>query len=42
MQDYLNDVGEKDIEALILKGGIKGWVKTYGGQWMDAYDEKAW
>jgi arsenical-resistance protein 2 len=42
MQDYLNEVGETDMEAVILTGGIKGWVKTYGGDMMDWYDEKFW
>ncbi|KFA72956.1 hypothetical protein S40288_05082 [Stachybotrys chartarum IBT 40288] len=42
MQDYLNEVGEKNITALVLKGGIKGWQRTYGGKFMDNYDEKAW
>ncbi|KAI8719509.1 Rhodanese domain-containing protein [Fusarium sp. LHS14.1] len=42
MQDYLNEVGETDIKAEILIGGIKGWQKTYGGKLMDYYDEKVW
>jgi arsenical-resistance protein 2 len=42
MQDYLNEVGEAGIKAIILKGGIKGWHQTYGGQMMEWYDEKAW
>jgi arsenical-resistance protein 2 len=42
MQDYLNEVGEQDLQALILTGGIKGWAKTYGGDLMDFYDEKVW
>lgn len=42
MQDYLDEVGETDMEAIILTGGIKGWVKAYGGTLMDWYDEKAW
>ncbi|KAJ6442828.1 Rhodanese-like protein [Purpureocillium lavendulum] len=42
MQDYLNDVGEASITAAVLKGGIKGWQKTYGGRMMDAYDPKFW
>jgi arsenical-resistance protein 2 len=28
MQDYLNEVGETTMKALILKGGIKGWQKA--------------
>ncbi|KAH7155619.1 Rhodanese-like domain-containing protein [Dactylonectria estremocensis] len=42
MQDFLNQVGETGIKAEILAGGIKGWQKTYGGKWMDSYDEKTW
>lgn len=42
MQDYLNEVGESDIKALILTGGVKGWQKAYGGELMDGYDAKAW
>ncbi|KAH7326454.1 Rhodanese-like domain-containing protein [Stachybotrys elegans] len=42
MQDYLDTVGDKSISAVILKGGIKGWQKSFGGKLMDFYDEKAW
>ncbi|KAI9172172.1 rhodanese-like domain protein [Paramyrothecium foliicola] len=42
MQDYLNEIGDKDMSAVVLKGGIKGWHKTYGSKMMDWYDEKAW
>ncbi|OAQ79382.1 arsenate reductase [Purpureocillium lilacinum] len=42
MQDYLNEVGEASVTAAVLKGGIKGWQKTYGGRMMDAYDPKFW
>ncbi|KAK5992620.1 hypothetical protein PT974_06034 [Cladobotryum mycophilum] len=42
LQDYLNEVGETDIQAIILKGGIKGWQKTYGSKMMDYYDETVW
>lgn len=42
MQDFLNEVGESDIKALILAGGVKGWQKAYGGELMDGYDAKAW
>ncbi|KAI9899074.1 hypothetical protein N3K66_005535 [Trichothecium roseum] len=41
-QDYLNDLGETNIKAIVLAGGIKGWQKTYGGDMMDWYDEKVW
>lgn len=42
MQDYLNELGDTSMKAVILKGGIKGWQKTYGGKMMDWYDDKAW
>lgn len=42
MQDYINEAGDTSLEAAVLKGGIKGWVKTYEGQQMDAYDPKVW
>ncbi|KAF4890393.1 hypothetical protein CGCF415_v010020 [Colletotrichum fructicola] len=42
LQDYFDDVGETAVQAVILKGGIKGWVRKYGGRMMDWYDEKAW
>ncbi|KAI1612460.1 putative arsenate reductase [Exophiala viscosa] len=36
--------GDFVVESVILKGGIKGWVK--GGEsyteWMDGFDEKVW
>ncbi|KAF4918234.1 hypothetical protein CGCVW01_v009030 [Colletotrichum viniferum] len=42
LQDYFDDVRETAVQAVILKGGIKGWVRRYGGRMMDWYDEKAW
>ncbi|KHN95986.1 Rhodanese-like protein [Metarhizium album ARSEF 1941] len=42
MQDYLNQVGEASISAVILKGGIEGWHSKYGGELMDWYDDKFW
>ncbi|KAL7943056.1 Rhodanese-like domain-containing protein [Trichoderma barbatum] len=41
-QEYLSSVGETEMTALILKGGVKGWQKTYNGQNMDHYDPNAW
>lgn len=44
--DYLDDQGVKEdvVRAVVLEGGIKGWVK--GGKeylaWVDGYDAKAW
>ncbi|KAK0631268.1 Rhodanese-like domain-containing protein [Immersiella caudata] len=43
MQDYIDEVGGADeMEALVLTGGIKGWVKEYGGKMIDGYEEEAW
>jgi arsenical-resistance protein 2 len=42
MQDFINEVGARDIQSVVLKGGIRGWVKSYGGRMMNAYDEKVW
>lgn len=42
MQDFINETGDTDIESLVLKGGIRGWVKEYGGRLTDGYDAKVW
>jgi arsenical-resistance protein 2 len=42
MQDFIDEVGDTEIEALVLKGGIRGWVKTYEGRQTDGYDAKFW
>ncbi|GJC90338.1 arsenate reductase [Colletotrichum tofieldiae] len=42
LQDYFDEVGETGVQSVILKGGIKGWVRKYGSRKMDWYDEKAW
>ncbi|VUC22262.1 unnamed protein product, partial [Clonostachys rosea] len=42
MQDYLNEVMETEMKALVLKGGVKGWQKKYGSEYMDWYDELFW
>ncbi|KAF9872562.1 arsenate reductase [Colletotrichum karsti] len=42
LQDYFDEIGETAVQAVILKGGIKGWVRKYGGRMMDWYDEQAW
>lgn len=46
MQDYIDDVakfGKKsNIEVLVLKGGIKGWVKEFEGMLMDGFEEGKW
>ncbi|KAK3335220.1 hypothetical protein B0T19DRAFT_436101 [Cercophora scortea] len=41
MQDYIDEAGG-DLQAQVMTGGIRGWVKAYGGRMTDAYDEKAW
>ncbi|QYS96974.1 Rhodanese domain-containing protein [Trichoderma simmonsii] len=41
-QEYLNSIGETEMTAAILRGGVKGWQKTYNGQNMDHYDPNAW
>ncbi|KAL2174198.1 Rhodanese-like domain-containing protein [Thermothelomyces heterothallicus CBS 202.75] len=40
-QDYVNQVGGV-LEPKVMTGGIRGWVKAYGGRMMDGYDDKAW
>lgn len=46
MQDYIDDIakfGRKtDIKVLILKGGIKNWVKQFEGALVEGYEEKYW
>lgn len=43
MQDFIVEMGAQDqMEAVVLTGGIKGWVKRYGGQKLDFYEEKYW
>lgn len=42
MQDYIDESGNKAMKAAIVKGGIKGWQKTFGGELMDGYDQKFW
>ena len=46
MQDYLEDVSKfgrkSNLKVLVLKGGIKGWVKDFEGSMMDDFEEKYW
>ncbi|KAM3515848.1 hypothetical protein MY11210_000619 [Beauveria gryllotalpidicola] len=42
MQDYLTEVGETGMKAIIMTGGIKGWHKNFGGKLMENYDENFW
>ncbi|KAK4161927.1 hypothetical protein QBC43DRAFT_216615 [Cladorrhinum sp. PSN259] len=41
MQDYIDSLGG-DIKSEVMVGGIRGWVKAYGGRMMEGYDEKIW
>ncbi|KAK3299750.1 Rhodanese-like domain-containing protein [Chaetomium fimeti] len=41
LQDYVDEVGG-DLKSQVMVGGIRGWVKAYGGSMMDGYDEKRW
>ncbi|KAK6859364.1 oxidoreductase [Apiospora arundinis] len=43
-QDYLDEKGDKDMESVILRGGIKGWATASEEyvKWMDEYDESIW
>ena len=43
-RDYLEEVGDNNMESLVLQGGIKGWVAA-GGEflnWVDEYEASAW
>lgn len=43
MQDYIKEIGgEAFMEAQVLKGGVKGWVKKYGGELMEYYEAPYW
>ncbi|TVY38658.1 hypothetical protein LOCC1_G005084 [Lachnellula occidentalis] len=46
MQDYIDDISkfgrQTPLKVLVLKGGIKGWVKDFEGSLMDGYEEKHW
>ena len=41
MQDYVDEVGG-DLQSLVMTGGIRGWVKTFGDRMMEGYDEQVW
>ncbi|ORY48521.1 hypothetical protein BCR33DRAFT_695723 [Rhizoclosmatium globosum] len=43
-QDAMNEQGITTSKALILAGGIKGWVQQYKGDasLVDRYDEEFW
>ncbi|EJT78510.1 hypothetical protein GGTG_03610 [Gaeumannomyces tritici R3-111a-1] len=42
MQDLLDEVGEKEIKAFTLGGGIKAWVAQYESRQMEWYEAAAW
>lgn len=46
MQDYIDDVSrfgrKSSLKVLVLKGGIKGWVKDFEGSMVDGFEEKYW
>ncbi|TPX16048.1 uncharacterized protein E0L32_000382 [Thyridium curvatum] len=43
MQDYINERGDEGrLQSLILKGGVKGWVKAYGASLMDFWEPTYW
>ncbi|KAL2760981.1 hypothetical protein ACRALDRAFT_1073400 [Sodiomyces alcalophilus JCM 7366] len=44
LADYLTEKGDKDLQSLILKGGIKGWAAAGPEftEWMDEYDKTVW
>jgi arsenical-resistance protein 2 len=42
LQDYFNEIGEQDVKAYVLKGGVKGWARAYSGELMDWYDKEVW
>jgi arsenical-resistance protein 2 len=42
MQDFINETGDANIKSLVLNGGIRGWVKEFGGRLTDGYDANVW
>jgi len=46
MQDYIDDIVKfgrrSSLKILVLKGGIKGWVKDFEGSMVDGFEEKYW
>lgn len=45
MHDYINSVqdpAEPKIESQVMTGGIRGWIKAYGGDMMEGYDAQVW
>ncbi|CEJ89196.1 hypothetical protein VHEMI05053 [[Torrubiella] hemipterigena] len=42
MQDYINEVGDTKMKAAIVRGGIKGWQKSFGAKMIEGYEERVW
>ncbi|KAF4635016.1 hypothetical protein G7Y89_g3080 [Cudoniella acicularis] len=46
MQDYITDVSKfghkSSVKVLVLKGGIKGWVREFEGSMMESFEEEYW
>jgi len=46
MQDYIDDIAKfgkhPAMKVLVLKGGIKGWVRDFGGSMVEGFEEKYW
>jgi arsenical-resistance protein 2 len=46
VQDYIDDIAkfapQSHLKVLVLKGGIKRWVKDFDGSMMDGFEEKYW
>lgn len=46
MQDYINDIAKfgrkSSLKVLVLKGGIKGWIRDFKGSMVDGFEEKYW
>lgn len=42
--DYLQSMGDDNMQSLILEGGIKGWVKAGEEytEWMAEFDASKW
>jgi arsenical-resistance protein 2 len=49
-QDYIDDIAKfgrrtapgGEIKVLVLKGGVKGWVRDFEGSLMEGFVEEYW
>ncbi|EHA53485.1 hypothetical protein MCOR27_004002 [Pyricularia oryzae] len=41
-QDYVDEKGDTEIQGMLLEGGIKGWVKRFGGKGVQGFDANCW